>query len=124
MSTSVRQAVADLLQPIIPAGWDIRPHTVKKVLTLSRPTVYVEYTTTEPAPEAPIGHLHDSVVVTMLSHLTDYAKAEDALDTDVRTILAALDAHDRLVWTKAEKVEVADTYLGWAITLTFISETE
>ncbi|WP_417561868.1 hypothetical protein [Microbacterium sp.] len=124
MSTSVRALVAGYLAPIIPDTWKVDPHTVKTVDKLPAPTVYVEHTTIEPAPEAPAGHVHNTVVVTILSHLTDYQKAEDALDSDVLHLIEQLDTQDAIAYQRAEKITVKDTYLGWAITLTFITTTE
>nr|WP_274637072.1 hypothetical protein [Microbacterium bovistercoris] len=124
MSTSVRAQVAAILAPMIPNTWAVKPHTVKQLATLAQPTVYVEHTTIEPLTAAPYGHASNTVTVTALSHRKDYDRAEDALDSDVLLLLAALDANDRIAWTRAEKITVADTYLGWAITLTLITETE
>lgn len=124
MSTSVRALVAGYLAPIIPDTWTVVPHTVTTVNTLAAPTVFIEHSTIVPAPEAPSGHVHNTVVVTVLSHHTDYAKAEDAIDSDVLHLIEQLDDQDAIGWTRAEKIAMKDTYLGWAITLTFITATE
>lgn len=125
MPSSVRAHLAELVGPLVTENrWSIKPHTVKQVQTISRPTVFIEHTGIDPLPTAPVGSAENQCVVTFVSHLTDYAQAEDALDEDVLAFVAALDASDRLEWANARKVEIADTYLGWAITLTLITEKE
>ena len=127
MSSSVRAQVAAFLAPLIPTGWAVKPNTVKQITTLNKPTLFIEHTGIEPSPEAPIGTVHNQVVVTFLSRHTDYAKAEDELDADVLEFINQLDGSEQLAWSKADKVSVpADEprYLGWAITLTVITETK
>ena len=125
MSSSVREQVRELIQPLITGNrWSVKPHTVKQVQTLSRPTVFIEHTGIDPLEAAPVAHVSNTCVVTIVSHRTDYTQAEDDLDVPVAQLIAALDAHEQLDWTEARKVEVADTYLGWAITLTVITAKE
>lgn len=125
MSSSVRELVKGLLQPLITGNrWVVKPHTVKQLETVARTTVFIEHTGIDPLPAAPIGNVNNECVVTIVSPLLDYAKAEDALDAKVLDLVNALDADERLGWVNARKVEVADTYLGWAITLTLITAKE
>lgn len=124
MSSSVRAQVAAKLAPHIPDGWAVKPHTVKQVTTLSRTTLYVEHTGIGPLPDAPESHVSSTVVVTVLSHLTDYEKAEDALDTPILALITDLDGDTELGFERAEKTAVNDTYLGWAITLTVTTAKE
>lgn len=125
MSSSVREQVRVLLQPLITGnGWSVKPHTVRQVATLDRPTVYIEHTGIDPLAAAPVGSVDNTVVVTILDHHTDYTQAEDALDAKVMDLITKLDAHERLNWDNARKVEVAEKYLGWAISLTVITEKE
>lgn len=125
MSTRVAVQVAELITPLVEAnGWDIKRHTVKQVLTLSKPTVYIEHTNAVQLDMAPVGHVLNTCVVTILDHHTNYDTAEDAIDAAVLELITELDGSDRLTFVKADKTEVVETYLGWAITLTFISEKE
>lgn len=125
MSSSVRAQVQALLQPLITGNlWSVKPHTVKQVQTISRATVFIEHTGIDPMPTAPVGRVDNQCVVTIVSPLTDYSQAEDSLDAKVMDLVNALDGSDRLEWVNARKVEIADTYLGWAITLTLITEKE
>lgn len=125
MSSSVREQVAALIQPLITGNrWSVKPHTVKQLTTISRPTVFIEHTGIDPLPTAPVGRVDNQCVVTIVSQLTDYQKAEDALDVKVIHLINALDGSDHLEWLNARKVEIADTYLGWAITLTLLTEKE
>lgn len=123
MSSSVRAQLQALLQPLITGNrWSVVPNTVKQVKSLSRTTVFIEHTGIDVNPSAPMGSVDNTCVVTILSPLVDYAKAEDALDAKVMDLVAALDADAQLGWQNARKTEVADTYLGWAITLTLTTE--
>lgn len=125
MSSSVRAVVRTLLQPLITGNrWSVQPHTVKQIGTLSRTTVFIEHTNIEQLPTAPIGQVQNTVVVTILSHLTDYVMAEDAIDPAVLELIVKLEEHQQLNWVRAEKITVKDMYLGWAITLTLITDKE
>lgn len=126
MSSSVREQVAALIKPLITGNrWSIQPHTVKQLGTsLTRTTVFIEHTGIDPQPIAPVGMVDNTCIVTILSALADWQKAEDALDAKVMDLIAALDASTILTWSNARKVEVAETYLGWAITLTVITQKE
>lgn len=125
MSTSVRDQVKALLAPLVAeTGWAVKAHTVKQITTLSKPTLYIEHIGIVALPEAPVGHVSNTVVVTILDDHTNYDTAEDALDDDVLQLITALDASDRLLFVKADKTEVNNTYLGWAIELTLTTEKE
>lgn len=126
MSSSVRDQVAALIKPLITGNrWSIQPHTVKQLGTsLSRTTVFIEHTGIDPLPAAPVGSVDNTCVVTIVSPLADWQRAEDALDAKVMDFVAALDASTILEWSTVRKVEIADTYLGWAITLTTITQKE
>jgi hypothetical protein len=121
----VRAQVAALIKPWTDDHkWAVKPNTVKGITTLAKPTVFIEHTSIEQLDAAPIGNVSNTVVVTFLDSHTDYAQAEDALDGDVLDFITQLDASDRLDWTKAEKVTVIDTYLGWAVTVNLITAKE
>ncbi|NYE20514.1 hypothetical protein [Microbacterium immunditiarum] len=124
MSSSVRAQVAAMLAPFVSDEWTVKPHTVKQVDTLARPTLFIEHTGIDPLEVSPFGHVQSTVVVTVLSHLTDYSKAEDALDVPVLELITDLDTDDRLEFRNARKTSVHDTYLGWAIELTVITAKE
>lgn len=126
MSSSVRDQVAALIKPLITGSrWSVQPHTVKQLGTsLSRTTVFIEHTGFDPLAVAPAGSVDNTCVVTIVSPLADWQKAEDALDAKVMQFVSALDTSDRLEWQSGRKITVADTYLGWAITLTTITEKE
>jgi hypothetical protein len=123
MSTKVRESLRAMLAPLVPTTWTIVPYTVKTIGKLDRPTLYIEHVSIDPLAEAPLGDVRATARVTLVSHLTDYVQAEDALDDDVFDLIIALDSHDRLAWTGAEKLKVAD-YLGWQITLTHLATKE
>jgi hypothetical protein len=89
--------------------------------TIDRPTVVVKHLRMEPLAEAPVGHVRNTVILTLADHHETEAIAEEALDTAVVELLTALDGHEAITWTEAEKVSVVDRYLGWDITLTVIT---
>ncbi|GAA2951589.1 hypothetical protein [Microbacterium schleiferi] len=123
-SDSIREQVHALLTPIYPDGWTVNPYTVKGVDQLAKTTGYLEHTGIDPEPGAPIGCVRSTVILSVFSHLTDYRKAEDRLDVPVMEFLTALDGLDTIAFTTAQKTTYKDTYLGWAITLTVLTEKE
>lgn len=125
MSSSVRDQLRALLQPLITGNrWSVKPHTVKQLEdSLTRTTVFIEHTGIDPLETAPVGHVENTCVVTILSSLLDWQKAEDALDAKVMDLVATLDGHDQIGWQSARKLQIKE-YLGWSITVTLTTEKE
>lgn len=84
---------------------------------LSRPTCIVRFHSYEPAPNA-LGSLFATFIVTIASHYTDRAKAEDALDALLPDITQALAGIPGLTWTRANKALLAGKYLAFDIDAT------
>jgi hypothetical protein len=119
--SSSRDRLAALIEPMLPDAWKrIEAHTVKTIVSLSRPTVYIDYTSITHA-GMPEGQLIDGFDIALISDLTDYAKAEDALDSAVRPFVRALDASPDIAWSAANKRAFAETYLGWVVTVQLLT---
>lgn len=121
MSSNAREYLRELLPPLLPEVWRFIP-AQRMPETIDRVTVALKLAAFEPAPIAPIGSLMNEAVLAIASPLTDIEKAEDALDDQVRDLCAALDALDRVQWSRAVKVD--DPHLGWDITLNIREDKE
>lgn len=113
--SSSRQRVADIIRPMLPAGWSITAQTVATVGILAAPAVFIDYTSIT-HDGMPAGSMIDGFEVALLSHLKDYGKAEDVLDSVVRTFVRALDASDTIAWSRSDKRSIGD-YLAWIVTV-------
>lgn len=118
----VRTYVHDEVKPLVPAAWDIKRGIVTPG-TLSKTTVFLEYTSIAPLPAAPIGNALCTLNLTVASPLTDESKAEVAVDDNVVDLVLALDGHSRIVWTGAEKKVIEDTYIAWTVSLNVYART-
>jgi len=123
MSVSVRAYVEAQIKPLLPAEWKFIPNQTMPE-TISQTVVIVKHSRIEKLPAAPIGHLQNTVTLTIVDPHADEVKAENALDDSVLELLTAIDGHERINWSLAEKVAVKDPYIGWDITLTVITEKE
>jgi len=122
-ANTVRSDLADLLTPKLPADWKIIPNqTVPE--TLHTVTVVLKHYKLEKLPEAPQRHLSNSFTLTVASPLTTIAKAEDDLDDAVLELVTTIDTLSSVDWTDATKVLVNDSYIGWDISLTVITQPE
>ena len=123
LANTVRSDLDALLAPKLPAGWKIIPHqTVPE--TLHTITVVLKHYKLEKLPEAPQRHLTNYFTLTVASPLTTVAKAEDDLDDAVLELVTAIDTLASVDWTEATKVLVNDSYIGWDISLTVITQPE
>jgi hypothetical protein len=124
--SSSRDRLADIIRPLLPEGWrDIETHTVKSIPNLSKPKVYIDFTAIGTAwnnQPVPAGAMIDSFEIALVSHLTDYSMAEDALDPAARAFLRKLDPLEEISWTNADKRALGDQrYLGWVVTVQLIT---
>lgn len=122
-ATTVRAWLVDQLTPVLPAKWRLIENQ-RMPETIDRITVVLKHTTIERLPEAPIGQLRHTVILTVVDPHQDAVKAENALDQSVIELVTAIDGLQYVNWTGAAKVAVTDTYLGWDITLTAITGKE
>ena len=123
MSASVRDYLEAQLKPLLPGTWTFIPNQTMPE-TISQTVVILKHGRIEKLPAAPIGHLLNTVTLTIVDPHVDEVKAENALDDAVVELCSAIDGMDRINWSLAEKVTVKDPYIGWDITLTVITEKE
>jgi hypothetical protein len=117
-SAGIRPWLAEQLE--LPTAWHVIPEQ-RMPETIARITVVIKHRRIEKLPEAPIGHLRHEVTLTVADPHTDVAAAEDALDEAVVELIGTLDGHPSISWSDAEKVAVNDTYFGWDLTLSVIT---
>ena len=122
-SQSVREWLQAQLRSELPEGWKFIPNQ-RMAATIDRITVVLKHTDIERLPEAPLGNLRNTVVLTVADPHEDQVRAENELDDAVLELCTAIDGLPNINWTRASKVLVNDTYLGWDITLTVISGKE
>ena len=120
---SVRSWLVDALN--LPTEWDVIPEqSVPDVIT-RRPVVVLKHSRIEPRDEGSLGQLRHTVIMSVFSPYTKVADAEDDLDDAVTTLLTAIDSHDRINWSDAQKVvSPNEKNFGWDITLTVLTDPE
>lgn len=113
--SSSRERVVELITPMLPAEWhkNIVWHTVKNIEGLSVPSVFMDFTAMSHA-GMPEGAMVDEFEIALISHLTDYTKAEDLLDPAVRALVRGLDASRQIAWTRSDKRNISG-YLAWVV---------
>lgn len=116
----IRSSVIAEIQPLLPEAWDIKPG-ISKLDTLSKTTVFCEYTRIEPLEEAPQGNARCSFELTVVPPKTDIGKAENDVDGNVVDLVLSLDKHRWISWSLAEKKTLADIYIGWVVTVSAIA---
>lgn len=122
--TDLRTWFSAQVKPLLPAGWRYIPNQ-NTPDTITVVTVVYKLLEIEKLSEAPIGHLRNTIVLTVLSPYEDDVKAENALDNDVISALTALDGHPSISWTSCRKVRDAKTdRLAWDINLSVITSKE
>lgn len=111
---SARTALAAALRTALPPRlFDVRdeedlPDKPTKTVVIVR---HRDYT---PAPNA-AGTMLSTFLVTIATHHIDRSKAEDALDDRVPAVLEALENHAGLTWSRASRVLLKETYLGYDV---------
>ncbi len=110
---STRTTLADALRAGLPkTKFDVRD--VEDLPDrLSKATVFVRHRDFTPAPNP--GTIFATFIVTLASQHIDRAKAEDDLDELLPLVLELLDAQLGLTWSRAARVLLKETYLGYDI---------
>lgn len=116
-SKTVRQHIVDELTPNLPAGWKIEDG-IPTLGTLSKPTLWIEYTEFAALEEAPLSHIAASADLCIATHKTDMAKAEDDADEHVAALYEAAFAAGSFYAMSAKKTVFNDQYLGWRMSIT------
>ena len=122
----VRAHLRDTIKPKVPARWRIFP-TLEAPAKLSVPAVYFEFV--EIANEIagkPLaaGNVAAQIELAVIAPETATAKAEDAVDAAVLSLIQALDNSDSLFWgPSATKVRLESGQLGWRIPVSVLTST-
>lgn len=113
--SSSRERVVELITPMLPEAWrkNIVWHTVKIIPALDGPAVFMDFTAMTHA-GMPEGAMVDEFEIALISHLTDYTKAEDALDPAVRALVRGIDASRQIAWSRSDKRNIGN-YLAWVV---------
>lgn len=91
--------------------------------TIDRATIAVRFHGYTPAPNSQ-GNLVAGFVVSLMSHHKDLEKAEDALDDDLDSVIAAFRLIDSLTWSRAQKATYgAALYTGFDLEVTVPTNT-
>lgn len=114
---SVRTALKDRLEPLLPSDWRWKPYLEGDVKALV-PVVYIEFVAFEPRVQnAPLAHgqvaARFNLIVT--DPKTDTENAEDDVDDHVRELIVALDGMTDMYWDTAEKKRLPTGPLAWTI---------
>lgn len=122
MSRSSRARCAEVITPLLPEKWQrrVNTHTVATIGTLAGPSVFIDYVAIS-HDGMPPGQLIDEFEIGLVSHLTDYALAEDELDETAKAFVRAIDPRSDIAWTGAAKKKIADKYLGWVVTVQLLT---
>lgn len=119
---TLRAELRDRLAPIIPRDYKLRPNGLQ-LETPTTPVLLIKQLRMTPAVEAGLGQLVVEFVLTMVVPHKNPQTAENKLDDDVTTMLAAIDRIEWANWTAAEKRTAgpSDEYLAYDITLTVLT---
>lgn len=120
MSSSVREYVLEQLAPGIPEVIKVDPG-IPTITTLSQPLLWIEYTSFQREPSAPLSRIACGVDVCIATNHTDLRKGEDEADELVAALFEHAVTADAFRDLTASKTIFGDTYIGWRISLTVIT---
>jgi hypothetical protein len=121
--TSARKHLADTLSELLPKKWKLIPQQ-DNFDAITDPVVMLSQTRISPSAQAPLA-VHDvEFEVGIIDPSQVPSIAEDSLDTEVDTLLFALETIPTLAWTGAERVVYDQRYQGWKITIVVTTKKE
>lgn len=111
---SARTLIADHLAAVLPAAYRIQPFPAEP----DRVTDVTVMVWRENVTRGPVkGARANEVAIWVLTGHEDPRNAEDALDTALDTVLAALDELDTSSWESAERAVYAEKWHGYRVTI-------
>lgn len=128
MFTSVASLRADLttmLEATVPDTWRIRTAVAKPVESLV-PVVYIlfrEFTTSDASGDLQQGVVSAVVDISITDPQKDDIDAENDVDDNILSILAALDPRPDLYWETATKERLDNGSLYWRVTVHALTAT-
>lgn len=114
---SARDIVEAALRDKLPKLWKLVPAQVN-IDTPSTTTVILKLQSLQNAAEAPQGAYEYTFVATLIEPGSDIERVERILDDHVEDLWIILESVPNIQPTKAEKVAVGDTLLGYDLTFT------
>ena len=123
MSSSVRAYVHEQLASGIPAddAWRVDPG-IPTLGKLDRPVLWLEYTSFEREPSAPLSQIACGVDVCIATSKTDLRMGEDDADELVAALFEHMVTQNAFRDLRAAKAKFADTYIGWRISVTVVTK--
>lgn len=122
---SIRTAVKDRLEPLLPDTWRWVPYA-DTLTTAATPIVYIEFTEiasmVNGEPLGP-GQCAPGLNLIVTDPLTDTEKAENAVDEHVLRLIHALESSNDLYWSTATKRRLENGQMAWVIPVTALAET-
>lgn len=118
--SEIRQYVADVLTPFVPATWRFEPGIATLDRTLSAPIMWLEYSSFQPLEETNPAALAVAAVmdICVATNRTDVRKGEAEADDMVAELYHSLIAAAKFYGLTAQKVVFEQAYAGWRITVT------
>ena len=122
MSSSVREYVLEQLAGGIPSGkkWRVDPG-IPTLGKLDRPALWIEYTSFQREPSAPLSKIACGVDVCIATSKTDMRMGEDEADELVAALFEHMVTRNAFRSITASKAMFADTYIGWRISVTVVT---
>jgi hypothetical protein len=118
-SDTARDALANLLGPLLPDSWVVAPYA-RTIERIDKTVVMLHATEIRPAPAAPGSSVEVDYVVSVTSPKTDETVAQTALDDDVTTLCLALGSTSWVIFRNATPTTVS-SYFAWDVNITVIS---
>lgn len=123
MSTeTVRGYVFGVLKPLVPTDWKTDPGIPSAMHSLSKPLMWLEYTSFASLPEAPLAKIAASVDVCIVTNKTDMRKGEADADESIAELFEAALTSNSFYSISAAKSVFWDAYIGWRLSLTVITK--
>lgn len=117
---TVRDYIVAQLEPNLPDTWQVESG-VPTIGTLAKPLLWIEYTSFEPLPEAPLSSIMVGADVCIATSLADLRKGEDDADEQVSALYEAAFAARSFYRITATKTVFADRYVGWRMSVVVVT---
>lgn len=116
---TVRGYVMSVLEPNVPATWKKDAGIPSAMHSLSKPLMWLEYTSFAPLAELP-SKIAAGVDVCIATNKTDVRKGEADADEAVAALYEAAIASNQFYAITATKTVFWDAYIGWRLSITVI----
>lgn len=117
---AAREFVKAALTEHLPSAWRVVT-TEDGLDRLDRLTVKVTNQNVRRSDAAPMGAYDNTVLLTLISPNSDFAKAEGELEDALEVLIEVVEEHFGTAWEEASKVQYTDSYMAWDIPLHIIT---